>query len=108
MTLQEFNSMLINIQGFSASKVAYRLYPEKTPAMPFIVYFENASDNFAADGIAYSLIKRIQLELYTKKKDLITEGKVESALTSAGIFFQKNEEYLSDEKCYQIIYELEI
>ena len=50
--------------------------------------------------------KKIQVELYTKNKEIETEEKVEQALSS--FFFTKTENYIDSEKCYQILYELEV
>ena len=82
--------------------VAYYAFPEnEAPPLPFICYLETGSNNFAADGIAYHKISRIQIELYTEEKDLDAEDKVEAALSS--FCWEKTEIYLDSEKCYQII-----
>lgn len=47
---------------------------------PFICYLLPGSDNFAADGKVYHKISRVNVELYTDKKDLNAEQKVEDAL----------------------------
>ena len=52
---------------------------------PFICYLVPRSDNFAADGIAYHKINVVHIELYTDKKDLAVEGKVEAVLDGHGI-----------------------
>ncbi|QBX21883.1 hypothetical protein Javan599_0030 [Streptococcus phage Javan599] len=44
------------------------------------------------------------MELYTTKKDLATEQKVESLFDSHLIYFEKVETYISSEKLYQITY----
>ena len=54
---------------------------------PFICYLIPRDDNFAADGIAYHKINVVHIELYTDKKDLAVEGKVEAVLDGHGIFF---------------------
>ena len=78
------------------------------PPLPFICYLvnPNGSDNFAADGMVYYPIDVLQVELYTKYRDPDTEAKVEQALASH--FWQKTVTYLDDEKCYQVVYELEV
>lgn len=87
--------------------VAYRFFPEKdAPSPPFICYLVAYSNNFSADGKAYHNINHIQIELYTKNKDITAEDKVEKALSS--FYWEKTEEYIDSEQCYQIIYEIEV
>lgn len=85
--------------------VAYRKW-DQAPQMPYICYFEAYSDNFAADGVTYYPISHIQIELYTEQKDPEAEAKVEQTLTS--FFWEKTEEYIDTERCYQTIYEIEV
>ncbi len=87
--------------------VAYRAFQEgEAPSLPFICFLVPGSNNFAADGCVYFKANRVQIELYTKYKDLESEGKVEEALSS--FFWEKTEEYIESEKCFQIVYELEV
>lgn len=103
MTLSEVD-VLLKTTGLP---VTYRAWPEnEAPPLPFVCYVEAGSNNFAADGVVYYPVKRMQVELYTKLKDPETEGKVEAALPS--FFWEKTETYLSTEKCYQILYEIEV
>ena len=107
MTLAEFNKILQSTE----LPVAYRFFPADDPRKPppnppFICYFETETNNFAADGVIYKKIARIAVELYTEKKDLVSEEKVESALSS--FYWNKDEEYLNDEKCYFVVYQLEV
>ena len=46
------------------------------------------------------------MELYTKQKDQSSEDKVENALSS--FYWDKTEEYIDSERCYQILYEIEV
>lgn len=87
--------------------VAYRAFSEDTaPDMPILVYFVLYSNNFSADSVVYKKINHIQIDLYTKNKDTESEDKVENALSS--FFWEKDEEYLDDERCYRVTYELEV
>ena len=105
MTLEDIKTIL----EATGLPVAYRAFPEgDAPALPFVCYHTPYSSNFAADGVAYATINHINVELYTQVKDPATEGKVEAALTQAGIYWEKSETYLEDEKCLQILYEIEV
>lgn len=89
--------------------VTYHAWPEgEAPVLPWIAIVEQGSDNFGADGIAYGLVKVIDIELYTRSKDPATEATIEAALTDAGLFWNKAETYIEAEKCFEIIYSLEV
>lgn len=103
MTLEDLREILES----TGIPVAYRAWPEDAaPPLPYICYIAAYSNNFAADGVVYHKISHIQVELYTEKKELLCEAKVENALAS--FFWEKEEIYLDDEKCYEILYEIEV
>lgn len=88
--------------------VAYQAFPaDDPPDLPFIVYAEAYSVNFAADGIVYEPGRHINVDLLTRS---ITEGadEVEEALTGAGIYWERTVEWLDDEKIFDITYEVEV
>lgn len=88
---------------------AYWSWPEKeAPAMPYLVFFETSSDNFAADNKVYHHFKRISVELMTRIKDPTAEAAVEAALNAAEIYWEKTETHLDDENAYEVIYDLEV
>lgn len=103
MTLSELDVLLKS----AGLPVTYHAWPvNAAPPLPFICYIEVGSNNFAADSAVYCQIKRVQVELYTKLKDPQAEEEVEKALSS--FFWKKTETYLSTEKCFQILYEIEV
>ncbi len=103
VTLDEFKEILCT----SGLPVAYRAFPEnEAPPLPFICYLVTESNNFAADGQVYYGANCVQIELYTQYKQPEVEEKVEKALSS--FYWEKSEEYIDSERCYQIIYELEV
>lgn len=88
---------------------AYWSFPEgEAPAMPYLVYFEESSDNFGADNRVYFNRNRVAVELMTKTKDPDAEGAVEAALDAADIFWNKTETHLDDEDAYEVVYNLEV
>lgn len=108
MTLAELNTQLKSLTGFS-KKVVYRAWPVgQAPALPFICFMVDESDNFGADDIVYKAINRVNIELYSKNKDTVSEGLIESLLGSLSIYWEKNETYIDDEQCYEIIYTIEV
>lgn len=87
--------------------VAYRAFHEnEAPSLPYICFLDTASDNFFADGQVYMEIKKLQVELYTRHKDEVLEYKMKKVLSS--FLWQRTEEYIESEKCYQIIFEMEL
>ncbi len=108
MTLADIYTMLTSITGFT-NKVVYREWPVgEAPALPFITYEEGGTENFAADGIVYTGTREIDIELYSKMRDEASEALIESKLTANGLFWDKNISYIDSEKCYQVLYELEV
>lgn len=93
----------------SVFPTAYWSFPEKkAPPMPYLIYFEEASDNFAADNKVYHHRKQIAVELMTAVKDPSAESAVEAVFDANDIFWNKTETHLDDENAYEVIYTLEV
>lgn len=103
MTLQELNNIL-KLTGF---EVAYSHF-NSTKKTPFITYLVNGSSNFFADNKVYKKIENIKIELYTSKKDLKVEKKLEDLLDENEIPYECSEEWIDKEKVFQKIYEVEM
>lgn len=104
MTLKELHDILKTV-----FPTAYWSFPVgAAPAMPYLVYFENESDNFGADNKVYHHRKRISVELYTKTKNISAEEAVEAAFDANDIYWEKTETHLDDEDAFEVIYELEV
>ena len=100
---------LITILDSIGIPYAYDHFAEgESPQPPFICYLYPNSDNFSADGSAYFKINEVHIELYTDKKDLSLEGKVEAVLDERGIFYEKSETWIDSEKLYEILYQFEV
>lgn len=107
-TNKELMQVLTAIPGFS-KKVAYHAFPaDKAVPLPVILYEVARSNNFGADDCVYYPVNHYEVQLYTANKEPATEAALETALQSAGIFWEKTETYLPEERCYQIIYEIEL
>ena len=88
---------------------AYDHFAEgESPEPPFICYLLPGSDNFAADGRVYFKINEVRIELYTDKKDVSVEKQMEDALDLRGIFYNKSEVWISEERLYEALYSFEI
>lgn len=105
MTTQEIYEGLKSL-GYP---VAYSHFAEgDVPDLPYIVYYFPGTDNFSADGIVYHQITELDIELYTVKKDLEAEEKIEKWLTGNELFYEKSEYYIESERMLQVIFETEV
>jgi hypothetical protein len=106
MTLAELNTALQSITGFK-DKVAYRAFPVgKAPKLPFICYLATQTDNFDADNSVYHVLQGVDIELYTKDKSEATEQLIEAKLNEINLVWNKYEEWLDSEECYEIVYSI--
>lgn len=80
----------------------------ESPEPPFICYLLPEDDDFAADGINYYEIDVVQIELYSDKKDLELEHRVQQILTNHGIYYERDEVWISEERLYEVIYYFEM
>lgn len=80
----------------------------ESPEPPFLVFLYPKADNFAADGVAYFKISRLDVELYTDLKQPELEERIEAVLLKHGIFYGKSEVFIESEKLYEVLYEMEV
>lgn len=103
MTLESLKEKLVS----TGLPVAYRAFPEEdAPDLPFICYLCTDDYPLFADGAVYYDYDNVRVELYTAYKDPNTEALVEAAL--ADYHRKKDETYIDTERCYLIIYEIEV
>lgn len=100
---------LKHILDDSGIPFCYFAWPKgKAPPLPWGVFLRNHTDNFGADETVYQGVDHYQVELYTLGRDTVAEGRVESVLKSAGLYFNAEQIYLPSESCFETIYELEV
>ncbi len=88
---------------------AYDHFAEgESPRPPFAVYLVPESDIFAADGTPYYRQKVINIEIYTDKKNPKLEKKVEAVLIRHGLFFEKSEIWIPEERLYEVLFSFEM
>ena len=99
---------LISIMEEIGLPYAYHHFAEgESPDPPFICFLVSGNDNFSADGRAYYKIDQVNIELYTDRKDPVLENSVEAVLDGHGIFYQKSEVWIEEEKLYEVLYQFE-
>lgn len=85
---------------------AYSHFAEgESPSPPFIVYLFPKNKHFGADGYVYYKNTEIDLELYTDKKNLKLEEKIEEILDREKIYYEKSEVWIESERLYEVLYE---
>jgi hypothetical protein len=108
MTLAELKKIL-DATGYP---VAYSHFTatenNPIPAPPYITYLVVYSSNFMADNKVYKKISNIQIELYTTKKDLVAESKLETVLDNNEIPYDSTETFIESENLFQKIYEVRL
>ena len=106
MTLSDIYTIL-KATGYP---VAYSHFTATTntplPNPPYIVYLSAYSSNLKADNKVYKKIDNLQIELYTTKKDLTAEKKLEDLLDTNGVVYESIEVWLGSEQLFQKIYEV--
>lgn len=106
--MMEHSDIVLMIKGLGLP-FAYDHFAEgESPDPPFIVFLIPSSDNQGADGGAYDKIKVLHIELYTDRKDLESEEKVEAVLDTRGIFYNKSEVWIESEDLYEVLYQMEV
>ena len=89
--------------------VAYDHFAEgKSPNPPFLIFLFPSSTIFPADGRVYAKIHALHFELYTDKKQPDIEAKVEAVLDRYGIFYDKSEVWIAEDRLYAVIYTMEV
>lgn len=106
---QAISSVTVSTSTTDTVPVAYFQFPEdNAPPPPFITYYYSSDNDFKADDTNYTLIRDLNIELYTDNKDFTLEKAVEDALTSNGLVYSKSEDYIESEKLYMITFETEV
>lgn len=85
--------------------VAYHHFSQQMNP-PFLVYLLPESRNITADDCVYQRGQLVRVELYTAKKDLEIEKKVENVLSD--MVWSRSETYIDSEDMYEIVYEMEV
>lgn len=89
--------------------VAYNHFDAQPKSIPFIAYTDQGKDTFLADDTIYAKSTNIRIELYTTKKDLEMEEKLENLLDSIGLIWSDEPTiYIKSEKLFLHAYSVTI
>ena len=105
MTTKEVATMVAAI----GVPYAYYQFPEGTAqATPFVCFFFSGDNDMKADDSNYQKIERLIIELYTDNKDFELEATVESTLSSNGMVWTRDEEWIESERMLEVVYEMDV
>ncbi|MGW5982873.1 hypothetical protein ACWFOP_21035 [Bacillus mycoides] len=105
MTLGELTKIL-EATGYPVAYSHFTATPgNSVPAPPYICFLVDGSANLMADNKVYHKINNLNIELYTIRKDLVAEAKLEKVLDDHEIPYDSFETFIESEKLYQKFYE---
>ena len=88
---------------------AYHHFAEgEAPKPPFLLFLTEVENTFGADNIMYHSFKRLNIELYTDKKDPEMEPTIEDILLSHELPYEKSEVWIESEKMYEVLYQTQM
>lgn len=103
MTTQEVAAMIASVGLHNA----YDHFdsPQKPP---FICFMYSGNNPFTADDRNYVQIETLSIELYADNKDFVHEKAIEDVLNANDLPFDKDGQYLNDERIYMTTYTTEV
>ncbi|PEA23090.1 hypothetical protein CN316_20560 [Bacillus cereus] len=105
MTLGELTKIL-EATGYPVAYSHFTATPgNPVPKPPYICYLVDGSANLMADNKVYHKINDLNIELYTIKKDLVAEAKLEQVLDDYEIPYESFGTFIESEKLFQKNYE---
>ncbi|MGQ8826967.1 hypothetical protein ACUTUE_27380 [Bacillus sp. NA_146.1] len=105
MNLIEIKKVL-DATGYPVAYSHFTFLPDNpVPKPPYICFLADGSANLMADNRVYHKINDLNIELYTTKKDLVAEAKLEKVLDDYEIPYESYGTFIESEKMYQKIYE---
>ncbi len=87
--------------------VAYSHF-KKAPKLPYICFYRNQKTTSGSDYGNEINDESYLIELYSVKKDVDAESKIEDVLTKYGISYFVNELYIDTENMYCCIFDIEL
>lgn len=80
----------------------------ESPKPPFFVYQFPKAKHFGADGVVYHKRLEVDVEVYTDKKDINLERRIEERLDRENIYYEKSEIWIESERLFEVLYEFTI
>ncbi len=105
MTYRELN---VFVESLGLPTAYYQFTDDTATAPPFVCWFFTDSQDFYADNTNYQLIRPVRLELYTDFKDFGLEIQIETALSAAGLTYDRSEGAIEAERMYMVTYDFSV
>ena len=100
---------VMNLARETELPFAYDHFAEgESPDPPFLLFLFPRSDNFAADGAVYYKIDVLHFEMYTDRKMPDIEAQIEAVFDRHGLYYDKSEVWIEEERLYEVLYEMEV
>lgn len=105
MNLMEFKAELEKL----GVPIQYRAFQVgHAPELPYLIFYENDSDNVFADNHNYYDVLNVVCELYTDNKDIELETKLQKLLYDLEIQYNSTETFIDSENMYLKAYDVVI
>lgn len=101
-------SIIQMIKSFQLPYAYHHFAEGNAPNPPFVVFYFPNYDHFAADGSVYFKQAILFIEIYTDKKDLTLEEKVEKVLDDYRHYYTKTETWIESERLFLVHYQMEV
>jgi len=105
MSLLEFVSLLKGLDYPIAHSHFKVDAANPAPQPPFITYVTPSTANKMADNKVYYKMTDVDVELYTRDKDLVAEQKIEAMFDEHSIPYNATQVWIESEQVFQKIYE---
>ena len=105
MNLMEFKAELEKLE----IPIQYRSFSVgHAPELPYILFYEDDSDNIFADNSNWFDVLNVVCELYTDEKDIELETKLQKLLYDLEIEYNSTETFIDSENMYMKAYDVVI
>ncbi len=105
MNLMEFKAELEQLE----IPIQYRAFESgQAPELPYLIFYENDSDNVFADNSNWFDVLNVVCELYTDNKDIELETKLQKLFYDLEIQYNSTETFIDSENMYMKSYDVVI
>lgn len=105
MNLMEFKAELEKLD----IPVQYRAFQVgQAPQLPYLIFYENDSDNIFADNSNWFDVLNVACELYADEKDIELETKLQKLFYDNEIEYNSTETFIDSENMYMKAYDIVI
>ena len=97
---------MLNVIGLPYANTCFA--EGEAPDLPYVIFLILNNDDLFADGENYYKQIIVHFELYTEKKNITAEEKVQQVIKRYGITYSKTQTWIASEKMYEVLYTFEL